>query len=125
MKFLFIYIPLFFLSLGISIAQSFELYKGDTINLTDANNQKQGHWIIFDASKTVVQEEGAFKDSRRTGIWKKYYSSGQLKHEITYQNGKPDGYARFYYENGNVSEEGIWKGNKWVGEYKYYFDPFS
>lgn len=122
MKFFTCIISLFILSLSISMAQNFEIYKGDTINRKDANNKKQGHWILFDKSKTVVQEEGKFKNNRREGIWKKYYSSGGLKHEITYKNGKPDGYAKFYYENGNISEEGIWKMNKWVGEYKYYFE---
>jgi antitoxin component YwqK of YwqJK toxin-antitoxin module len=122
MKSFFIYIPVFFFATCFSFGQSFEMYKGDTINVKDANNRKQGHWIIFDASKTAVQEEGGFVNSRRDGIWKKYFSSGKIKHEITYIKGKPDGYAKFYYENGNVSEEGIWKMNKWVGEYKYYFE---
>lgn len=122
MRFLVIFLPIFLISILYSNAQSFQLYKGDTINRKDVNNKKQGHWIIFDQSKTVVQEEGEFKDNRRTGVWKKYYSSGKPKHEITYKNGKADGYAKFYYENGNVSEEGIWKMNKWVGEYKYYFE---
>lgn len=122
MKTAFLFFIFLFFTLLFSYSQSHEVYKGDTINRVDANNKKQGHWIFFDASKTQKTEEGNFKNSRRNAVWKKYYSSGKPKHEITYVNGKPNGYAKFYYENGNISEEGDWRQNKWVGNYKYYFE---
>ncbi len=90
----------------------------DTINAFDSDGKQHGYWIITE--KNVKTEEGRFNHGVRTGVWKGYYPTGKIKHEITYVNGKPNGYARFYYENGNVSEEGIWKENKWVGDYKYY-----
>jgi len=91
------------------------------INKKDANGLKQGKWIFYyDDAKTQIKQEGEYKDNKKTGVWKAYYSSGKAKSEITYVKNKPNGYAKFYYENGNVSEEGIWKGNKWTGEYKYF-----
>jgi antitoxin component YwqK of YwqJK toxin-antitoxin module len=112
---------MFFCWYGIH-AQNFEMFKGDTINKTDASGQKSGRWIIFDDTKTIVLEEGKYILNKKEGIWKKYYDSGKIKHELTYKSNKPDGYAKFYYENGIVSEEGLWKNNKWVGEYKFYFE---
>ncbi|MFH2144104.1 MAG: toxin-antitoxin system YwqK family antitoxin [Bacteroidota bacterium] len=93
---------------------------GDSLNIVDDQERKQGYWIIYDASNSFKLEEGKFLDNRKTGLWKVYYPEGKIKSEIPYINGKPDGYAKIYYENGNLSEEGIWKGTKWVGEYKYY-----
>ena len=92
----------------------------DTINSVDAESKKQGYWVIQDKTNTFKKEEGNYKDNRKVGIWKAYYPSSKIKHEITYVNGRANGYAKFYYETGIISEEGIWKGNKWVGEYKYF-----
>lgn len=92
--------------------------QNDTINKFDENGMQHGYWIIYE--NNVKSEEGRFEHGLKVGTWIGYYPSGKIKHQITYQNGKPNGYAKFYYENGNVSEEGLWKENKWVGEYKFY-----
>lgn len=110
-----------FISLVFSSQSATSIFQtNDTINVVDENNMKQGYWIINDKTNTYKEEEGNYTNNRKTGIWKAYYPSGKIKHEITFVNGRADGYAKFYYESGIVSEEGIWKGNKWVGEYKYY-----
>lgn len=90
----------------------------DSINKVDANNLKQGYWVINDDNGKKV-EEGKYLNNSKVGIWKGYYTDGAIKQEITFVENKPDGYAKFYYPTGIISEEGIWKGNKWVGEYKY------
>lgn len=109
--------------------QSFDMYNNDTINRIDINNLKQGHWMYFGKDKRLpgykeeqLVEEGEFLNSRKTGIWKKYFSNGKLQNEITYQNSRPNGFAKIYYKNGNLKEQGIWKGNKWVGEYKFFHE---
>jgi len=102
------------------ISQSFEKYKSDTINKTDASNKKQGKWIIFFSNSKQIEQEGFFENDRKTGTWKTYYQPGIIKSEITYKNNQPNGYAKIYYENGKISEEGIWKGTMWVDAYKFY-----
>jgi len=101
----------------------------DSINIIDENNLKQGFWIFYGKDKRLPDyededkvEEGRYIDNRKSGIWKKYFSSGSLQNEITYQNSRPNGYAKIYYSNGQVKEEGIWKGNKWTGDYKLYHE---
>ncbi|MFN8255542.1 MAG: toxin-antitoxin system YwqK family antitoxin [Bacteroidales bacterium] len=108
---------------GIAVnAQTFELYRSDTINRTDASNFKQGRWIeFFSDSQGKIEKEGYYEDNRKTGVWKTYYPTGMPKSEITYKNNLPDGFAKIYYENGKISEEGIWKGSYWVGDYTYYY----
>lgn len=100
----------------------------DTLNRTDENNMKQGHWVFTNKMKNLpnykenqVVEEGEFNDDKKTGKWLFYFNNDKVKHVLTYTNNRPDGYAVFYYKNGNKREEGTWKNNKWIGEYKYYY----
>lgn len=118
-----------FLPVFTIFGQTFEIYKGDTVNITDERGLKQGYWYIFNRIKKLpnyeddqVVEEGVFKDNKKVGIWKGYHNNNEIKYEITYKNGIPNGYAKFYYKNGNLSEEGMWKINNWIGKYKYYYE---
>jgi len=104
-----------------SFSQSFKFYKGDTVNVRDVNNKKQGVWVKFNKAGNII-EKGKYINNKKEGIWIGYYPSGKIKHEITYKKNRPDGPAKFYYEDGKISEQGIWKINKWVGEYKYFHE---
>ncbi len=55
-----------------ALSQSFELYRGDTINRTDKNRQKQGKWIHFFRNPKTIREIGPYKNGRKTGQWKTY-----------------------------------------------------
>ncbi len=109
--------------------QSYEIYQGDTINRIDANNLKQGLWKIFNRTKNLpgyepdqLVEEGAYKDSRKVGIWKRFFPNGNMQDEIEYSNNRPNGYYKTYFENGQVQEEGTWKNNRNIGAFKRYYE---
>lgn len=116
----------FFIGIFSLPAQSFEMLNGDTINLIDANRKRQGKWLIKaspnDAGykKGELVEEGVYKDSRKIGIWKKYYPGGKIKSEITYSGGRPKGPYTLYYDNGNIEESGNWQRTKNTGSFKRY-----
>lgn len=119
----------FFITYKISLAQSFEIYNQDTINMVDANNLKQGYWIFWGKMKKLPGyaddakvEEGKFEDSKKTGLWKKYFPTGTLESEITYKNNRPNGTYVTYYPNGKVQEEATWVNNKPVGKFKRYYE---
>ncbi len=105
---------------SISMAQSYEKYNGDTINIIDINNQKQGLWVKFDNSGKIILEQGHYISNKKDGLWTTYYSNGKKKHQITYEKGKAIGKACFYYDNGLISEEGYWHIDHWQGNYRYY-----
>ena len=44
----------------------------------------------------------ANKNGNWHGLYKKYYSNGQLEFECNYSQGFPDGLARFYYPSGEL-----------------------
>lgn len=112
-------------------SQSFEVAgpNKDTINLIDALGKKQGKWILRGKHKPgscfgpeQKAEEGKYADNRKIGKWFEYYCNGNMKNQLTFQNGRPDGYAIMYHENGKISEEGNWKNNRWTGPYKLYYE---
>ncbi len=126
-KLIYILIPIFVCS--ISTAQSYSIHNGDTINVIDENNLKQGFWRIFGKMSNLpgydpdqVVEEGNYENSRKQGIWVKFFTSGKKKSEINYVNSRPNGYYKTYYENGQVEEEGSWKNNRSTGEFKRYYE---
>ncbi len=99
----------------------------DTINVTDSNGKKQGHWIVtgkdkpgtcYKADQKVL--EGKYKDDRKTGCWTEYYCNGKIRSTINYNNGIPEGQAKLFYESGNIEEEGIWKNKLFRPEKCYY-----
>jgi len=126
-KIFYIIIPIFICS--ISVAQSFEVIDGDTINRIDDNNMKQGFWKIFGRMKKLpdyqpdqVVEQGKYKDSRKQGLWTMFFPNGKTKSEISYVNSRPNGAYKTYYENGQVEEEGSWKNNRNTQDFKRYYD---
>ena len=52
-------------------AQKFNVFKGDTINRTDAKGLKQGLWRKYN-SNDVLFSEGVYKDGKHTGTFKIY-----------------------------------------------------
>lgn len=106
-------------------SQSFEILDGDTINKVDVNGKRQGKWIIKAKSRVdngykdgQVIEEGEYSNTRKKGIWKKYYPDGSIKSEITYVNSRPKGPYTLYYPNGNIEEQGNWARTKNTGSFK-------
>jgi antitoxin component YwqK of YwqJK toxin-antitoxin module len=121
---------LLFIICKVGLAQSYEMYQGDTINYIDASGKRQKHWVIFGRMKKEAQgfaadakvEEGNYTDSKKTGVWISYFPNGKKQSEYTYENNRPFGHAVTYYENGKIQEEGTWKGTRWVGDYKLYYE---
>ena len=71
--YLFLLSILFAANLNTVNAQTFEITDGDTINLTDKNGKKQGFWRYF-------------------------WSNGDLKYEVYYENNEKEGLEIRYYD---------------------------
>ena len=68
----------------------------NTLNYTDANGKRQGHWIITNAKKhlpgysdSAKVEEGAYQDNMKEGEWIEYNADGSVKSTTTYKDDKP------------------------------------
>lgn len=119
---------LFFLIASLLFTSSVFAYSIVDGNQIDSNGKRQGYWVITGSMTTETGyspeakvEEGEYVDSRKEGLWKKYWPSGNLKSEITYVSGKPNGKYSVYYKNGKLEETGNWKKNKNTGEFKRFY----
>ncbi len=99
----------------------------DTLNRVDEMGRKQGHWR-FIAPETekpgytdgALVEEGTYTNSKRIGVWRRYWPNGKPMSEITYQMGRPRGEYKTYYPNGKVEEQGAWDLDRNTGKFLRY-----
>ncbi|MDQ3101129.1 MAG: toxin-antitoxin system YwqK family antitoxin, partial [Bacteroidota bacterium] len=99
----------------------------DTLNVVDATGKKQGWWKIIAPipekpgySEGALVEEGRYTNSKRTGIWRRYWPNGKPLSEITYQMGRPKGDYKTFYPSGKVEEQGTWDLDRNTGRFLRY-----
>lgn len=129
------HIFLFLFSFGIDSAQSqykdYYVFLGDTINVIDNNNHKQGRWVFFGRDQkglknkllkhNQITTDGSYVNDQKNGLWKTYHSNtNKIKSEVTYVNDEINGKVKLYNEKGKITHEGIMKGESWVGDYYIY-----
>ena len=101
----------------------------DTINKVDPESgRKTGYWIItgdmkpkegYDAKNKI--EEGVYVNSRKNGIWIKYWPNGNVRSKINYKNGRTNGAYTTYFQNGNVEEKGNVIAGMMQGEFTLFW----
>ncbi len=97
----------------------------DTLNVVDEMGRKQGYWKVLapKAEKPEYQdgqliEEGRYANSKRIGLWRRYWPNGKVMSEINYQMGRPKGDYKTFYPTGKVEEQGTWDLDRNTGEFK-------
>ncbi|MEO9532918.1 MAG: hypothetical protein ABJG68_15305 [Crocinitomicaceae bacterium] len=84
---------------SISVMVSLSIYgQNDTLNFTNSQGLKQGHWIITGNMKpekgfcdTCKIEEGNYIDDRKNGEWIKYHQDGTIRMKGVYEDRKIQG----------------------------------
>lgn len=99
----------------------------DTLNRMDGTGRKQGYWKVAapKADKPGYQdgqliEEGRYTNSKRIGMWRRYWPNGSVMSEISYQLGRPRGEYKTFYPNGKVEEQGSWDLDRNTGKFQRY-----
>ena len=87
------------------------LTKGEYVD-----GEQEGPWVY---ELGDYREEGNYKDDKREGEWKHYYTGGKLRFEGKYVDGFPDGKHIYYYENGKVKMEGKYIMGMKEGNWEY------
>lgn len=85
--------------------------RGDTLNCTDYSNLKQGKWINKIAplrGEPGYEEEGIYKDDKKTGAWRLYNRTGDLTGMENYKWGYKDG-KNYYYNIYGLLREESWR----------------
>jgi serine phosphatase RsbU (regulator of sigma subunit) len=109
----------------------YDIFLGDTINVVDQNNQKQGRWVSFGKNEKGIKNkllkhnqivsDGIYINNEKHGLWKAYHSNtNKIKIEVNYAHGTINGKAKLYNEKGKLTHEGTIKNNNWQGDYFIY-----
>lgn len=99
----------------------------DTLNVVDLNGRKQGWWRFVAPTTSrpgypdgALVEEGRFQNSKKVGLWRRYWPNGKTMSEITYDMGRPRGEYITYYRTGKVEEKGNWDLDRNTGDFRRY-----
>jgi antitoxin component YwqK of YwqJK toxin-antitoxin module len=87
-----------------------------SLNHTDSQGRKQGHWIKKYPNGNIMYE-GFFKDDHPAGELKRYYENKVLKSLLIFSDDRTEASAVLYYPNGYKASEGRYirqlKDGKW------------
>ena len=87
--------------------------KGDTINVVDKKNLKQAKWVVTVTElrgEQGYEEEGYYKDDKKTGPWRKYNATGDILAIENYKSGGKDGVQEYFSFLGDLLRHEEWKG---------------
>lgn len=94
--------------------QSFRLSpQGDTLNAIDKNNLKQGKWVTKVAElrgEPGYEEEGFYKDDKKSGPWRRYNDVGDILAIENYKFGGKEGIQEYFSFLGDIQKHEEWKG---------------
>lgn len=65
----------------------------------------------FKPLNQMHMKKNQYKDGKKHGLWKSYYSNGEVYYKGNYKNGEAHGYWEDYYSNGEAHG---------LREYSYY-----
>ena len=86
---------------------------GDTLNAIDKKGLKQGKWVNVVGEirgEPGYEEEGIYKDDKKTGPWRKYTVNGDIIAMENYKFGGKDGIQQYFTFLGNLEREESWRG---------------
>ena len=84
---------------------------GDTLNIVDSKGLKQGKWVISVPElrgEPGYDEEGRFKDGKKTGTWRRYNTTGDILAVENYRFGGKDGLQEYFSFLGDLQRQEEW-----------------
>ncbi len=105
---------LLFLACSGIIAQSPE-----TLNSTDKNGNKQGHWIKK-YPNGHVQYEGYFTENHPVGLFKRYYETDTLQSAMDFNQEGTEADAILFHPNGLIASTGKFINQKKEGKWRFF-----
>jgi antitoxin component YwqK of YwqJK toxin-antitoxin module len=91
----------------------------DSINKTDKNGMKQGHWIKKYPSGHI-QYNGYFKDNQPIGTFKRFFANDTLQSMLILSSAGKEALARLYHPNGFIASTGKFINQLKEGKWKFF-----
>lgn len=85
---------------------------GDTLNVVDSKGLKQGKWVISVGElrgEPGYDEEGFFKNDKKSGVWRRYSSTGDILAVENYRYGGKDGIQEYFSFLGDIMKQEEWR----------------
>lgn len=86
-------------------AQKYNVFKGDTINRTDAKGLKQGLWRKY-YSNDVLFSEGVYVNGKHSGTFRTYYKSGKPQSILVFRGLTEISDAQIFSEDSGLMAKG-------------------
>jgi antitoxin component YwqK of YwqJK toxin-antitoxin module len=90
-----------------------------TINKTDQQGKKQGHWIKKYSSQ-VVMYDGFFRDNRPVGSFKRFYEDSTPFSVMIFNDAGNEAFATIYHPNGYISSRGKYINQLKEGKWQFF-----
>lgn len=87
--------------------------KGDTLNAIDKKGLKQGKWVTNVPElrgEPGYEEEGEYKDDKKTGLWRRFNTTGDILAIENYRFGGKDGLQEYFSFLGSLERQEEWHG---------------
>jgi antitoxin component YwqK of YwqJK toxin-antitoxin module len=91
----------------------------DTLNFTDGNGWKQGHWIRRYPDSTIMYD-GFFKNNKPIGEFRRYSEDSKLKSLMIHREDTEEVKVTFYHPNEFIAAEGVYINQKKEGKWRLY-----
>lgn len=75
------------------------------------NGVPNGKWEKFDSKTETLLDERNFLNGKKHGLWKTFYTTGQLRYEMVYKEDVADGSYKCYYIDGKIWHTGFYKNS--------------
>ena len=79
--------------------------------LVDKNGSFEGEWKLY-YSTGEIRAEGEYKDGKKIKQWRFYHRDGSIEQKGKYVKGKPHGEWKWYYSNGAIHREELYRKGK-------------
>ncbi len=98
-------------------AQTFKIFKGDTINRVDSKGLKQGLWRKYYNTDTLFSE-GIYKNNIHTGTFNTFHKNGKIQSILKFRGTTEISKAELFYESGKIMSKGKYidhtKDSLWI-----------
>ncbi len=102
-----------------SKAQTYQVFKGDTINRVDAKGKKQGLWRKY-YSNDQLFSEGHYKDGKHVGVFNTFHKNGQRQSVLTFRGLTDISFATLYNDSAQLIAKGKYIDNLKDSTWTYY-----
>jgi len=96
----------------------------DSINFTDKNGMKQGHWIKK-YPNGHAQYNGYFKDNQPVGTFKRFLENDTLQSVFIFSNDSREAIATIYHSNGFIASKGKFVNQQKEGKWQFFSSKWN